>query len=425
MVDIRPYARLHSVAVVRDLIRKWWKLELFLVDGEGVPVAPPGSLAAGVEAPRPMARDNAFCRLVLHAPAGARRCAESLRVTLERVRAAGRAERWLVHECHLGFDVVACALWLSGQVEGLVAVSGLIHEPLSAFGEAQLLRKVREVAPAAGSGTDLERSLRRLPLLSLGEVEQLGDLLQLCAEEIQAHHEEQMRRAPVAGPLLGSSPAMQHLLRQIEQVARSDAAVLIQGEPGTGKERVARAIHAGSGRARGPLVVQPCAVFVGEHGEAMLRQELMGAGSRPGRLQAAAGGTLVLDEAEGLPPRLQQELAQRLADGTVQARLVCLCTVRPEAAERPLVPELLARLPLRLEVPPLRDRLEDIPLLCAQIAREHGAPMPSPAVLERLARHSWPGNVRELVAELLRLRDLGGGATVEGLSDRLRGVALV
>lgn len=423
MVDLRPYAHLHSVAVVRDLIRKWWKLELFLVDGEGVPVAPPGSLPSGVEAPRPMARDNAFCRLVLHTPAGARRCAESLRVTLDRLRAAGRAERCLVHECHLGFDVVACALWLSGEVQGLVAVSGLIHEPLSAFGEAQLLRKVREVAPAAGSGTDLERSLRRLPFLSLGEVEQLCDLLQLCAEEIQAHHEEQARRAALAGPLVGSSPAMQHLLRQIEQVASSDAAVLIQGEPGTGKKRAARAIHARSRCASGPLIVQPCAVFAGESGEAMLRQELLGGGPRPGRLEAAAGGTLLLDQAGGLPPGLQRELADLLATGTLQARLVLSCTVGPAGAERPLLPELLARLPLRLEVPPLRDRLEDVPLLCAQIAREHGVPMPAPAVLERLARYSWPGNVRELVAELLRLRDLGGGAAVELLSDRVRGVA--
>lgn len=196
--DLAPYARLRSVAVLRDLIRKWWKLELFFVDAAGEPLAPPGSVLPGAEVPRPIPRDNDFCRLSLHAPAGARRCAESLRVTLDKLRQSGRAERVLCHECHLGFDVVACSLWLDGELAGLLAVSGFTHEPWTAFGEAQLLRKVREVAPAAGSGTDLERALRRLPFLSKVEVEQLEDLLQLCAAEIEEFHEERRRAAAAA-----------------------------------------------------------------------------------------------------------------------------------------------------------------------------------------------------------------------------------
>jgi hypothetical protein len=182
-IDLSPYLKLHAVTVLRDLVRKWWRLELFLVDGTGEAVAA-----------RPIPRDNDFCRLSLHAPLGARRCADSLRVTLDRLRETGRGCKSLVHECHLGFDIPACALWLDGAVAGYVAVSGSVHEGFTAYGEAQLLRKVREVAPAAGEGTDLERALRRVPFLSRGEMEQVEDLLHLCADEIQAHHESLARQ---------------------------------------------------------------------------------------------------------------------------------------------------------------------------------------------------------------------------------------
>lgn len=176
--------------MLRDLIRKWWRLELFLVGADGRPV-PAGGGPPGPGDGRPLPRDNDFCRLSQHAPLGGRRCGEALKVVLDRLQDAGRPGALVVHECHLGFDVMASPLWLAGRLCGYVAVSGLIHEPMTAFGESQLLRKVREVAPAAGSGTDLERALRRVPFLSQGETEQLADLLALCASEIQAYKERQ------------------------------------------------------------------------------------------------------------------------------------------------------------------------------------------------------------------------------------------
>ncbi len=194
-IDLSPYLKLHAVSVLRDLVRKWWRLELFLVDATGEPVGP-----------RPITRDNDFCRLSLHAPLGARRCADSLRVTLDRLREAGRGCKNAVHECHLGFDIPASALWLDGQVAGYVAVSGSVHEGFTAYGEAQLLRKVREVAPAAGQGTDLERALRRVPFLARGEMEQIEDLLHLCADEIQAHHEARRRDPAPQGPAGPDAP---------------------------------------------------------------------------------------------------------------------------------------------------------------------------------------------------------------------------
>lgn len=399
--DLRPFTRLHSLAVLRDLIRKWWRLELFLVDsaGEAVPDGRSGSL------PRPIAPDNDFCRLSLHAPEGARRCAESLRVTLDKARDAGRSGT-VLHACHLDFAILAHPLHLDGALAGYVAVSGLRAEPLSDFAEVQLLRKIREAVPAAGNGTDIDRAVRRVPILAQVEIEQLGDLLHLCAAEIQAHHEESRGRPQGADRLLGASLPMQALLRQIEKANPGSTPVLITGEPGTGKERAARLIHEQG--AQGPFLIHRCA-------------------SSPALPPLVEGdGSVLLDEIDALPPAAQEALlhAPALTGKTGRPRVLATTAadLKARCAAGAFLPELLGAFQ-QIAVPPLRERPDDIPLLCAHFLRLKGAPPLPPPLLAPLLRYPWPGNVRELEAEISRLCMLAGpgpvGLTPDLLSPRI------
>ncbi|RPH70128.1 MAG: GAF domain-containing protein [Myxococcaceae bacterium] len=230
------------------------------------------------------------------------------------------------------------------------------------------------------------------------------------------------------------SPAMHALLRRARQVARAQTPVLIRGEPGSGKERLARAIHAWSARADHPFVSLSCAGVP----EATLELELFGhvegafAGAgraRPGRLVVANGGTLFIDEVSELPLPLQTRLLRVLQDGEfepvgsdrsvrVDVRILAATHVDLESAVsagrfREDLFYLLDVFPL--ELPPLRERREDVaPLaetLLEQLARRTGKPARriTPEALSRLEGHDWPGNVRELANVLERALILGPG----------------
>jgi two-component system NtrC family response regulator len=233
--------------------------------------------------------------------------------------------------------------------------------------------------------------------------------------------ERRVRRAEGPGSLVGVSPALEQVRRLITRVARSEAAVLVRGETGTGKELVARAIHDGSGRAAGPLVAVNCGALP-EH---LVESELFGhrkgafTGAdehRAGLFEVADGGTLFLDEIGELPKPLQARLLRALESGeirrvgdnqpiTVDVRVVC-ATHRPieeMVARDEFREDLLFRInTFEIVVPPLRQRVADIPGLVEHFVRRArpqtppGAMIAEPAVHELLAAHHWPGNVREL-----------------------------
>ncbi|MFQ5718534.1 MAG: sigma-54-dependent transcriptional regulator [Acidobacteriota bacterium] len=223
------------------------------------------------------------------------------------------------------------------------------------------------------------------------------------------------------GQIIGVSPAVQELKARIEQVAPTGSSVLIRGESGTGKELVARAIHDGSPRCAGPFLPINCAAIPRDILESELfgheRGAFTGATSRkPGKFELASRGTLFLDEVGELPPDMQAKLLRVLEEkafmrvGGVETVQV---DVRIVAATNADLPELVQRGTFRadlfyrlkvvqLDIPPLRDRPEDIPVLArhflAHLARDHhrdGLRLDDEA-LEILAMHPWPGNVREL-----------------------------
>jgi len=237
--------------------------------------------------------------------------------------------------------------------------------------------------------------------------------------------------------LIGDTPAMRALFRSIGRLAQAPLSVLVTGETGTGKELVARALHRESPRAHRPFVALNTAAIPSE----LLESELFGheAGAftgaqkrHVGRFEQADGGTLFLDEIGDMPLPLQTRLLRVLAEGEffrVGGRELIRVDVRVIAAthqalER-LVSEgrfradLLHRLDVvRLHLPPLRERRDDVPALAerflAAAARKLGAPakrFAKPA-LDRLRKHDWPGNVRELENLCWRLAALAPGDTI-------------
>ncbi len=241
----------------------------------------------------------------------------------------------------------------------------------------------------------------------------------------------------VLGELVGNSEPMHQVFSLIRQVAPTKAAVLITGESGTGKEMVARAIHQLSPRASGPFVAINCAALP----ETLMESELFGheKGSftgaverRAGCFELAQGGTLLLDELAEMPIGTQAKLLRVLEDSRVRrlggktetlvdVRVVAATNRPPEEAIRKslLREDLYYRLNVfGLELPPLRRRLDDIPVLVEAIIgdlnRKHGIRVTGidSAVLACLQRHDWPGNVRELRNVLERAAIVAGSGLI-------------
>ena len=240
--------------------------------------------------------------------------------------------------------------------------------------------------------------------------------------------------------LVGKSPSMERLYRQVEKLAGTDATVLLAGESGTGKELAARALHALSRRRTGPFVAVNAAAIP----ETLVESEFFGAEKgaytgayqlRKGKLEQAQGGTLFLDELGELPMSMQPKLLRALQEGVV-TRIGGAAEIATDArilaaTNRDLAQEVAAGrfredLYYRLNVvsvtlPPLRERREDIPLLVrhfvARTERRYGIrvePFPA-ALLARMVDHAWPGNVRELANVVERLVLLSeGGRVSEG-----------
>jgi PAS domain S-box-containing protein len=285
----------------------------------------------------------------------------------------------------------------SGALEGILSLGADVTQRREAEGERD--RALRE----------LERSVRDLEKLRQ-RLEEENLLLREAAGQ-------------VAGDptIIGSSPALRYLMHKIEHVAPTGATVLLNGETGVGKELAARMIHRKSGRASGPFVAVNCAALP----PGLVESELFGheRGSftgadrkRRGRFELAHKGTLLLDEISELPLELQPKLLRVLQESQIErvggdrtlevdVRVIAATNrdLEKEVEAGRFRQDLFYRLDVfPITVPPLRDRIEDVPDLVAHFVRQVSAregirvdEIPR-EVLRHLAEHSWPGNVREL-----------------------------
>ena len=261
------------------------------------------------------------------------------------------------------------------------------------------------------------------------DLDKAVELIRRALEESlrEANEEQAISETP---EILGQAPAMQDVFRAIGRLSQSNVTVLITGESGSGKELVARALHKHSPRASQPFIALNTAAIPKD----LLESELFGhergaftgaQATRRGRFEQAEGGTLFLDEIGDMPFDLQTRLLRVLQEGeftTVGGRQPIRANVRIVAATHrdlrqairagQFREDLFYRLnvvPIRL--PPLRERLEDIPVLARHFlekARDSGLPAKSldQSAIERLRQHRWPGNVRELENLMRRLAAL-------------------
>jgi two-component system response regulator HupR/HoxA len=272
------------------------------------------------------------------------------------------------------------------------------------------------------------------------------------ANERLATENAYLRGSATDYEIVGDSTAIRRVLEGVAKVAPSRTLVLVEGETGTGKELVARAIHAASPRRDRLFVALNCAAL----SEGILESELFGhrrgaftgaVADRKGLFEVADGGTLFLDEISETTPELQAKLLRVLQDGeirlvgdnhprTVDVRVVAATNRRLEDEVKAgrFREDLYYRLrvfPIR--IPPLRERLEDVPALARHLVRrvaaQIGKPVedPTPEALALLARYPFPGNVRELANELERavlMTEPGEAVGEDALSEHIQEVAL-
>ena len=249
---------------------------------------------------------------------------------------------------------------------------------------------------------------------------------------------EEVSAALGAHDLVGTSPALKRVLQQIQLVAPTDAAVLINGESGTGKELVARAIHENSPRKGRALIKVNCGAIPDSLFESEFFGHMRGAFTgatrdKPGRFELADGGTLFLDEIGEIPLAMQAKLLRVLQEQEIErvgdtrtrkvnVRIVAATNrdLKKEVATGRFRQDLFYRLGVfPLEVPPLRDRREDIAQLAAHFVRATAKKMNRPAPrftnahAEQLSAHDWPGNIRELQNAVERAVILAQGGSLQ------------
>ncbi|MCX8145064.1 MAG: nif-specific transcriptional activator NifA [Azovibrio sp.] len=287
------------------------------------------------------------------------------------------------------------------------------------------LKGVLAVQPGREDDALLEEKARFLEMVANLIGQSLGLSLQVEQEKRSLLEERDLLRRTVRhqhgfDSIVGRSAVMRRVFDQVRLVAKWNTTVLIRGETGTGKELIANAIHYNSPRARGPLVKLNCAALP----ENLLESELFGhergaftgaVGSRKGRFEQADGGTLFLDEIGEISPAFQAKLLRVLQEGEFErvggSRSIKVDVRIIAATHRDLETavdmgdfreDLFYRLNVMpLYLPPLRERLEDIPDICRHLLAKVGNVQKrklciTDAALRRLANYDWPGNVREL-----------------------------
>lgn len=437
----RGYLGLHTVTMLRDLIRKWWQVDIGFADASGRLLDATWG-AAGTDAADSVGND--FCRALLAHPEGRRRCLASVREIHRRLRREPELRGPLTHSCHLGLQMAAGPVHGRDRYRGFVFACGYSSRELSRTRIGRLRGTVHDILGRRGA---LEGD--RVPVLGREDTERMKDLLAYGAREMAAFEHELARReasevqpAGAFAGLVARAPASVEILGRLRKLAQQSCPILLQGEPGVGKRVLASAVHQSSGRSRAPFLrfASTTDPLVAE--AKLFGQVRRGSLGQVGLLESARGGTVYLAPDSWRSGSIQVKLLRLLQESTVV----------PVGADRPL--ELDVRLilglredadsamergwlrrdlagwlgPYTVRVPPLRERIEDIEPLALLFIQRHvpdGNQPPDlhPEALAIFQQYQWPANATSLEEEIRSLLTVGnrdGMLMPEGISARIR-----
>ena len=420
----RTFDTIAEVALARDLLRRWYGLELGYTAGDG----------SGFER-----TSHVTCATLRALPSGA--CAAAMK---DVAAALANKKEAIVQRCHAGLTIIAA------PVRGTTGMIGMVY---ASGGRAGV--DVAEVAAAIAASTGAAKEANKMaavaPELSEADVSRIRDLVLEAAAAVERCQPATIAPTTFTHPfseIVGDAPAVREVVKLLGKVVKSEATVLVHGESGTGKELIARAIHYHGPRAKKPFVVQNCSAFNDNLLESALFGHVRGAFTgavkdQKGLFEVADGGTFFLDEIGDMSAALQVKLLRVLQEGTfmpvggtkpvrVDVRIIAAShkDLASMVQHKQFREDLFYRVNvLKITVPPLRERVADIPRLAMHFVAKHwrgSAPAPrlSQSALARLVAYPWPGNIRELENEIERMLVLAGDAqelTGQMVSSRVAG----
>lgn len=435
MINWDEFEHIHVIKKLKQILNSWWNIDVAFTDERGHLRGIDNSAATFA---------NPAVKFFFSKEAATDSLSELVTKTIEDLRIS--SNRYAIKKWDAtGFDVAIFPIIIENEMMGTVVAMGFFKEP----GNTQARQaEVRDRMAAFGANNDvITLALQKLRGLEDADREHFVELVELVAQEIVTLHLEITSRENRIKELnkelgsrykydnmIGKSKPMQDLYALLDKIKSADSTVLIQGENGTGKELIARAIHYNSLRKDKPFVVQNCSAF----NDNLLESELFGhiKGSFTGAIRDKKGlfemadkGTFFLDEIGDTSPQMQVKLLRVLQEGTfmpvgsVEPKRV---NVRVLAATNKNLKEMVEQGTFREDlyyrlnvinifVPPLRERKEDIPLLAesflSRAAEQHGKKMLTKRAMEKLYDYPWPGNVRELQNEIERLVVISGAET--------------
>ncbi len=448
MINWDEFEHIHVIRKLKEVIAKWFNIDVFFSDDRGNLKI----IERGVK----REYSNQVLNLLLQREDGYDHLSEFVRNTVADLRKTN--ERDMVKEFFPHFVCASFPIVIDNDFMGAVLCIGYFKEGAT---EVQRKELAKALAHFNLPHQDIDLAVSKVRVLGKDETPYFAELADLVSKEISTLHKEISLRDDRINQLnnelgvrykydsmIGKSKPMQDVYGLLDKIKNSESTVLIQGENGTGKELIAKAIHYNSPRKDRVFTLQNCSAF----NDNLLDSELFGhvKGSftgavkdKKGLFEVSDGGTFFLDEIGDTSPSMQVKLLRVIQEGTfipVGATEPRKVDVRILAATNKDLKEMVEKGTFRedlyyrinvinITVPPLRDRKEDIPILCdhflLRCAQEKGIKpkLLTKRALEKIFDYPWPGNIRELENEMERVTVLAGAETkitVDMLSGRIR-----
>lgn len=426
---MRDFLNLHVTRKMREIVQRWFQVDLVLLDAEGRMV--------GAVQGQAMETSNPLTKMLTQSEACSFTINRSFGETAKRLKKDGPSGSAKILDSYAGLKRLAVPIFFDNEFNGYVSAEGLRRE---AFTDAERNAVIDDLPDRNLNRKELDDAFAKVPVLSESDMDYIKDLAKFVVEEITTFQKEISVKDKQISQLseeigarykfdaiIGRSKPMVDVYRLLDKVIDSDSTVLIYGENGTGKELIAKAVHYNSKRKDKMFVVQNCSAF----NDNLLDSELFGhvkgafTGAiveKKGLFEIADKGTFFLDEIGDMSAALQVKLLRVLQEGTfigVGDTKVKKVDVRIVAATNKDLKDLVEKGLFRedlyyrvnvitIRLPPLRERKEDIPLLVDHFLFKYceGKPVRkrlSKKCLEKFFEYDWPGNIRELENEIERL----------------------